>query len=504
MFSRSVLSLPAGARARFGRLAAVSLAVAIVATGVSVPLSASADAIYDGSIAGTVVDSVTGAPLAGVQVKAVAIDHGPFEVQLVTDSAGHYSFTNMLRDGYIISYTDPTGDHRRIVWEHAATEEDASVVTVDPDPAIGQLQWQLHDIPMKPYVTGTVTLNSFEPIVGKTLTTTTTSPVATMVPRFQWWRDNMPIDYATQSSYKLTLADHGANLLATVVFTAPGYVDTVDQTAGTGPIAYGPTVAPDPTISGSTVVGSTLSANPGAWTPELVSPQFQWYREGEELIGETGNNYELTNDDAASTITVTVRGYASDGSVLYRTSAPTTVISGGTFGVDSTSMTGTQTVGGTLTVAVNWSPDPDTQTYQWYRNGVAINGSTSATRTLNSLDGGATLTAAVTANGQYYNATSAVVTTATISKVLTATPVPTISGTALVGKVLTANPGSWSPSPVVLKYQWFRDGRTIIGSTASTYTTKSLDKGTKTTVKVTGSKAGYAPVTKTSAGLTIK
>jgi hypothetical protein len=83
-------------------------------------------------------------------------------------------------------------------------------------------------------------------------------------------------------------------------------------------------------------------------------------------------------------------------------------------------------------------------------------------------------------------------------KSLTATPTPKISGTLRVDSTLTALPGTWSPSPVTLKYQWRRDGSAISGATSSTYRLGQADIGKRISVTVTGSKTGYTTVSKTS------
>jgi hypothetical protein len=85
-----------------------------------------------------------------------------------------------------------------------------------------------------------------------------------------------------------------------------------------------------------------------------------------------------------------------------------------------------------------------------------------------------------------------------IAKTLEKSPKPTISGTAKVGKKLTAKAGTWKPSGVKLKYQWYRGSKKISGATKKTYTLTSADKGKKIKVKVTGSKKGYASKTKSS------
>ena len=168
-------------------------------------------------------------------------------------------------------------------------------------------------------------------------------------------------------------------------------------------------------------------------------------------------------------------------------------------------ISGTAKVGSVLTVkAGTWSPAPVTLKYQWLRNGKTISGATASTYKLVAADGGSKITVKVTGSKTGYNSVakaSAAVSVPLVS--LTATPVPTIAGTAKVGSVLTAKAGTWSPAPVTLKYQWLRNGKTISGATASTYKLLAADGGSKITVTVTGSKANYKAVTKTSGAKTI-
>ncbi|MGR0160188.1 hypothetical protein [Paenarthrobacter nitroguajacolicus] len=77
-------------------------------------------------------------------------------------------------------------------------------------------------------------------------------------------------------------------------------------------------------------------------------------------------------------------------------------------------------------------------------------------------------------------------------------PTPTISGTAAVGSTLTASPGTWTTG-TALSYQWFRNGTAIAGATAATRVLAAADLGTNWTVRVTGTKAGYATATRESA-----
>ncbi|MER7074075.1 hypothetical protein [Terrabacter sp. NPDC000476] len=82
---------------------------------------------------------------------------------------------------------------------------------------------------------------------------------------------------------------------------------------------------------------------------------------------------------------------------------------------------------------------------------------------------------------------------------LTLTPSPLIGGTARVGSRLTATPGTWTPAPVTLAYQWYRSGVAISGARSATYTLTASDLSKKVKVRVVGSKVGYASVTRYSA-----
>lgn len=161
---------------------------------------------------------------------------------------------------------------------------------------------------------------------------------------------------------------------------------------------------------------------------------------------------------------------------------------------------GTATVGSTLTAQPGtWGPAPVALSYQWSADGVDLAGATSPTLALGAATAGKRITVEVTGTKTGFPTTSrtSLPTAAVGSGTLTAAT-PTITGTAKVGSLLTAKPGTWGPSPVTLKYQWRANGVAISGATAATYKPSSLMVGLKITVSVTGSKTGYASVTRTS------
>jgi hypothetical protein len=90
-----------------------------------------------------------------------------------------------------------------------------------------------------------------------------------------------------------------------------------------------------------------------------------------------------------------------------------------------------------------------------------------------------------------------------VEQSLTAAPAPVISGTLAVGKTVKAVAGTWSPAPVTLSYQWLRNGTPIAGATGASYGIAAADAGSTLSVAVTGRKAGFTTVTRTSAGAAV-
>jgi len=181
-------------------------------------------------------------------------------------------------------------------------------------------------------------------------------------------------------------------------------------------------------------------------------------------------------------------------------------------GAPTTTVPGTPTISGTAQVGQvltadpgTWVPMPTTFGYQWLRNGAAIAGATAPTYTAVAADAGASVSVRVSgtpAGGTAASATSAAVTVAA-APVTVVPGTPTISGTPRVGSVLTANTGTWSPSGLSFTYQWVRNGAVIAGATARTYTAVAADAGATVSVRVTGTPAGGAGVSATSAGVVI-
>ena len=254
------------------------------------------------------------------------------------------------------------------------------------------------------------------------------------------------------------------------------------------------------TIGGDPVVGSTLTVSPGDWAPSDVVFSYAWLR-GSTEVGSAAT-YAPTASDIGAALTVEVTasrvGFASK-----TVSATTPRVQGKLMQAGTPSISGARTIGSTLTAKTGtWLPADADFAYSWTRDGEQVG--TGATYRLVSADAGHTITVKVTAFADGYETASATSAGSAISKLLTTTPTPKISGTAKKGKTLKATIGTWAPGTVTKSYRWYRDGSAISGATTTKYKVRSADKGHRLTLKVTGTKSGYFTVVKTSAGKTAK
>ncbi|WP_285137115.1 hypothetical protein [Microbacterium sp. lyk4-40-TSB-66] len=255
------------------------------------------------------------------------------------------------------------------------------------------------------------------------------------------------------------------------------------------------TLMPTPKITGTAQVGSTLTANPGTWD-EGTTLTYQWMRNGGSYIsGAKQPTYTLSAADAGAQISVAVTASKPGYSGARKTSAPTAVVAKGVLTSATPTISGTPAVGKTVTSAPGaWGPSPVTFTYQWLRGGASISGATSATYTPVAADAGTRLSVTVTGTKSGYTTKTATSTSAVVANGALSGPVPTVTGTTKVGSTLTARAGTWAPAPVTLTHQWLRNGVAISGATAATYKLTSADKGKRISVRVTGTKTGYAPL----------
>ncbi|MFJ6935026.1 IPT/TIG domain-containing protein [Streptomyces sp. NPDC101132] len=181
--------------------------------------------------------------------------------------------------------------------------------------------------------------------------------------------------------------------------------------------------------------------------------------------------------------------YTVTSSPLKNTTAPT--------------ISGTARVGAKLTASRgSWTPVPDSYTYQWKADGVAIEGATGASLVVPAAALGKKVTVTVRAHSAKYGSRSATsAATAAVGKGVApkATTAPSVGGTAKVGRTLTAARGTWTPAPTSYRYQWYADGTAIDGATGTTLVLRSAQRGKRITVKVTALRTGHHSGTAVSA-----
>lgn len=238
-----------------------------------------------------------------------------------------------------------------------------------------------------------------------------------------------------------------------------------------------------------------------AISPGTADYSLSWYRDGVAIAGATDYTYTPVAADDGTVLTAkitatlagqTTKSIVTPGYDLRHSFASTT----------QPVITSAATTGAVLSLTTTpvWTPAPTSTSYQWFRNGIAISGATSASYTTVTGDAGASILLKVTAvkSGYVNDAQSSNTVVPTAPPAVVAGS-PTISGSAVVGSELAATPGTWTPSDATLSYQWLRAGTVIGGATGSTYTASGADYGSTLSVRVSGTKDGYVSATQTSA-----
>ena len=242
-----------------------------------------------------------------------------------------------------------------------------------------------------PTITGTAQ-------VGQTLTAGTTAIVdadglTSVSYTYQWIRvatDNTEtnISGATASTHTLVAADQGTTIKVTVSFTDDASNAETLTSAATAAVAAAPNTPATgaPTITGTATVGQTLTAGTtaimdadGLTTVQAIGLyKFQWIRvatdNSETNIASATVTYTLVAADQGTTIKVTVSFTDDASNAETLTSAATAPVAAApnTPATGAPTITGTATVGQTLTAVTTAIMDANglttpSYTYQWIR-----------------------------------------------------------------------------------------------------------------------------------------
>ena len=331
-----------------------------------------------------------------------------------------------------------------------------------------------------------------------------------------WWPDTLQVelfDGSDLTDYSKPIVLDGSNIISRTGGLLYPENGTHEFIAGTDisldALPNSPATGA-PTISGTTEVGETLTADTSgiADTDGLdnVSFSYQWLSSRDtEISGATGSTYTLVSTDLGKIIKVKVSFTDDEGNEESLTSAATAAVADGsnTPATGAPTISDTMQVGQTLTASTSGIADDDglanvSYTYQWIANdGTSdsdIQDATSSTYTLVDADEGKTIKVRVSFTDDAGN--SEELTSAATDSVVAApasnspaTGAPTSTGTAQVGETLTADTSSIADADGLTKvsyaYQWLTSmDAEIDGATSSTYTLVELDEGKTIKVRV--------------------
>jgi hypothetical protein len=244
----------------------------------------------------------------------------------------------------------------------------------------------------------------------------TWAPVATFT--YRWFADDEVIAGATAVTLPPTVMVNmvGKRISVEVTGAATRYTSQTKTSLATAAVTLPliPT-APTPVISGTVKVGSTLTVAPGTTPLGAAKKSTQWSSAATltgsftPIEGATANTYVLTADDRTRFIRVTVTWEKSGNGDTPKT-ATTVAVAAGTFATPPIpTITGTKTVGQTLTAnRGTWTTAADTYSYTWSRASgakgpfIAIGGATAGTYTLTSADLGKLIKVTVTGTKSGY------------------------------------------------------------------------------------------------------
>ncbi|MBL0744322.1 immunoglobulin domain-containing protein [Chryseolinea lacunae] len=306
---------------------------------------------------------------------------------------------------------------------------------------------------------------------GAAVTFTVDAGVTTN-PTYQWAKDGTDISGATSATYTISsvvAADAGDyTVIVGGACPAPAVVPTATLTVNVAPV-----ITAQPTPSQAICEGSGVTFSIAATGTALT---YQWKKNGVDIAGAQSASYSIANVVTASsgTYTVAVSGtcfpaVVSDGAVLTVREVPEIIT-----GPSSQSVCTGGTVSFTVNPGVTTSP-----TYQWFRNGTPIAGS-SATLTIAS----ATLANAGNYTVRVSGACSPFVTSAPATLTVNTPPV-IVTQPAPSQAICEGNGATFSVNATgtALTYQWRKNGVDISGAQSATYSISSLvsaDAGTYT------------------------
>jgi hypothetical protein len=243
--------------------------------------------------------------------------------------------------------------------------------------------------------------------------------------------------------------------------------------------------------------GPDWSITKTEWT-KGTKVSYQWYRDGKLIKGSTSQTFRPTQADVGHKVHGVVTGSKDGWHPVSYTHTAQTVSPLQTMPATAVTISGPPRVGSTLTVKPGTWPAGATLKYQWHANGRPVTGATRSSYVPTPSDSGKWLYVEIIGSRAGYSDSYAYSnSTAAVAPGTLSAGTPSIAGTAKVGSTLTVKAGTWA-SGTKLSYQWYANGKAVSNAVKSTFKPSSSQRGQKISVKVTGTKAGYSTVSRTS------
>jgi hypothetical protein len=374
---------------------------------------------------------------SGTQLSVSATGTSPMSYQWYKTSASIAGATN---NNYIIS---------------SASSSDAATYYVKVSNSCGTLSSQNATLTVNDPVSITAQSGSQTVCGGASLnfslTTSGTAPIT-----YQWYKDNVAISSATNNSLSLSSVD--TSDAATYYAIATNACNSVQSNIMNLTVNESPTIITQPISTVACAGSSTMLSIAASGTAPL---SYQWYKGGSPITGAVSSTYIIGSSDTSDAGSYYCK-VSNSCSIV--TSNTATLVVNNPVNITSQSGDSVKCVGASMMFAVTASGTAPI-TYQWYHNGNAITGGTSATYSI--------VAVSTTDNGAYYCIISnACNTVQSSAKNLTVNTVPTItqqsSDTSICsGNNLTLSVATTGSAP--MSYQWYKGATAMGGAVNSLY-----------------------------------
>jgi len=319
---------------------------------------------------------------------------------------------------------------------------------------------------------------------------------------YQWRKNGTNISGATSSSYTTpaTATTDSGSTFSVAVSNAGGSVNSNNATLTVNAAAVVPSITSQP-ASPTVTAGQTASFSVAANGTAPLS--YQWRKNGTNISGATSSSYTTpatATADSGSTFSVVVTNSA--GSATSNNATLTVNAAAVAPSITEQPASHTVTAGQTATFSVSANGTAPLS-YQWRKNGTNISGATSSSYTTPATattDSGSTFSVVVTNSAGSATSNNAVL---NVNAAAVAPSITTQPGNQSVTAGQTATFSVSATGTAPMSYQWRKNGTSISGATASSYTTPATsmtDSGSTFSVSISNS-AGS--VTSNNATLTV-